>query len=153
MSLMRKLKDQHKRSVAQMKEHKEDLKKAKEGLKESFKDIRKSTQEAKQEFEQIKQDFKKDMAEIEKNYQREMEKYRVKCPQCGSMGVKNHKQHSTGLIILSILTMIFGTLFLGIFGFMIGSILMIIPGVQMIKGVFSPKKECKSCKYIWGKTS
>lgn len=121
MGLKEKLKAQHEKSVAQMKQSSKEFKTATGEIKEGLKEAKDEVKEAMKE----------------------------ECPKCGSSKVKNHRKFSFGLFFFSLVVMIIGTMILGIIGFIIGSLIMAIPGIQLIKSVIPPKKECKSCNHIW----
>ena len=154
MSLLKKLEAQHKKSVAKMKEARQDMQKAKQDIKKAWEEVKSAGSEefneAKEQLKEAKETFKKEAGqEIRNTMENIKEVWTKKCPNCNSTEVKKHKQKAFGFFMLALFVMIFGTIFLGFVGFLIGSLLMIIPGWRMLKNSFSSNYHCTSCGHIF----
>lgn len=117
------MKDQHRKSTAQMKQSKRDFKSS----------VAEGTQE-----------FSKAYAEEEKKrigYE--------PCPKCESEEVKEHKNYSWGMFFLGIVIFFLAGFLIGPIGFVIGAVIIAIPSIKMTMSVLKPKKKCESCNYIW----
>lgn len=146
MSLWGKIMAQHNKSVEQMRQAKQDLKQATKEVKEALDETKQAGQE---HFQEAKEHFKMAGKELKNTMEQIKDVWTKRCPNCNSTETKKHKQKVFGLFLLSLFIMIFGTIFLGFLGFLIGSLLMIIPGWRMMKNSFSSKYQCKSCGHIF----
>ena len=168
MSLIDKLKEQHERSVAQMRQAKQELKKTTEEMKQEYRqskqearnELEKATQEVKEAWEETKQagqeyfqeakeHFKMAGQELKSTMEQIKEVWTKRCPSCNSTNVKKHKQKVLVPLLLALFVMVFGTIFLGFLGFLIGSVIMIIPGWRILKNSISFKYQCQSCGHIF----
>ena len=158
MSLWGKIMAQHQKSVEQMRQARQELKKATQDVKEAWQEVKQTGRdyfqnEFKPQFDaalkEYVEDNKKAAQELKAEWEKVKEIWVKKCPNCGSEKTKKHRQYSLGLFLFSLFVMVFGTLTIGILGFLIGSLLMIIPGWQSLKGALSPKRKCKDCGHIF----
>ena len=121
MSLMEKMKEQHKKSTAQMKESRQQMKTA--------------VQDGKQAVQQ----------------ERERQAQANACPNCGSLDTYKEKRSSAGMFILMLVLTVVLTIFLGIVGFIIGCVAMAIPGIRSLQDAIKPKRKCNDCNHIYTK--
>lgn len=172
MSLLEKLKAQHEKSKAQMQQAKEEMRKAKEDIREGWSEVKRAGKEyfqgegkqqlqaafqelkeeqqrikaaALQDWEEGKQYFKRAASEFKTGMSQAKEILLTRCPQCNSARTKKQRPYNLFLFLLSLALMIFGTMLFGVLGFILGSLLMIIPGWQSLRGVVSPTYRCKEC--------
>lgn len=162
MSLWGKIMAQHNKSVEQMRQAKEEMRKAKEDFRKGWSEVKQAGKEYFQnevkpqiqaEFKELKeeskQQFKRAISEFKADMSRAKEFLLTRCPKCNSSRTKKQRPYNLFLFLLSIFLMTFGTLLFGALGFILGSLLMIVPGWQSLKGVVSPTYRCKECGHTF----
>ena len=162
MSLLGKLIAQHNKSVEQMRQAKEEMRKAREDFRKGWNEVKQAGKEYFQnevkpqiqaEFqalkEESKQQFKRAISEFKADMSRAKEILLTRCPQCNSARTKKQRPYNLFLFLVSLFLMTFGAMLLGVLGFILGSLLMIVPGWQSLRGVVSPTYRCKECGHVF----
>ena len=162
MSLWGKVMAQHNKSVEQMRQAKEEMRKAKEDFRKEWNEVKRAgkeyfqgefKQQLQAEFQELKEEskeyFKRAASEFKTGMSRAKEFLLIRCPQCNSARTKKQRPYNLFLFLLSLALMTFGTLLFGVLGFILGSLLMIIPGWQSLIGVLSPTYRCKECGHTF----